>query len=78
MFNDINSCDPSPALHHLIGSIPFYHIDRFQDLSDILLFKYVDIFLSEDESFDQSRSQMSRMCPYTVDFKETPSSMFLN
>lgn len=29
MFSDINSCDPSPALHHLIGSIPYYHIDRF-------------------------------------------------
>lgn len=43
-----------------------------------MLFKYVDIFLTEDESFDQSRSQMSRLCPYTVDFKETPSNLFLN
>lgn len=56
MFNDINSCDPSPILSQAISSIPFYHIDRFEDLCEILLFKYIDIFSSEEESFDHSRS----------------------
>lgn len=60
MFSDVSSCDPSPGLHYLIGSIPFYHIDKFSDLCEILLFKYVDVFLTEEESFDQSRSHMSR------------------
>ena len=52
MFSDISSCDPSPAINTLIGSVPFYHIDKFEDLCEILLFKYVEVFVNEEESFD--------------------------
>ena len=52
MLSDINSIDPGQCIRNLTGSVPFYHLDRFEDLCEIILFKYIDIQLNDDESFD--------------------------
>lgn len=77
MFSDIQSVDPNPCCQEMFCSVPFYQLDTFQEFCQILLFKYVEVFLGEDESFDQARSQTSRHCPYSVDFKEQPSGLFV-
>lgn len=76
MFSDISSVDPNPCVRDCFSSVPFYQLDNFQSFCEVLLFKYVEVFLGDDESFDQAKSQTSRVCPYSIDFKELPSGLF--
>lgn len=59
---NLNTIDPCSVHPKHFGSLPFYHIDTFEDLCQSLLFPYVDV-----QKFDGD---------YSVDFKEKPPGLF--
>ena len=61
---NLNTVDPCVVHPRHFGSLPFYHIDTFEDLCQFLLFPYVEVQKSDGS--------------YTVDFQARPSGLFLN
>lgn len=57
MFSDINSVEPGSCVKKLASSVPLFHVDSFEDLCEIVLFKYVEVFTNEDESLEAAQGR---------------------
>jgi len=63
MLCDLSSVDPGISSVKHCTSVPFYSIETFEDLCSLVLFKYIEVQSSDPATF-------------TVDFRESPISLF--
>lgn len=65
MMSNLNTIDPCSRHPEHFGSVPFYHLDTFEDLCRYVLFSFVEIQHGENNN------------SINVDFMEKPQGLLL-